>query len=237
MRVYETGMTQVEIKKDDSPLTRADRESNSIICSRLEDLPVHYPIFSEESNILPYDERRPYQTCWLVDPLDGTKEFISRNGEFTVNIALIEDGNPILGVIYVPLTRELYYATKGEGAFWEKDGSSGAMHVTEFSMQDNGLKVVCSRSHLDPDTRAFIDRLHHPECVSRGSALKFIMIAAGEAQLYPRLAPTMEWDIAAGQCIVEEAGGFVVDFHTGIPLRYNKESLLNPSFLAGGRIA
>ena len=236
MQVYDQDTTQVEIKEDDSPLTKADRESNTIICDRLEGLAVQYPVLSEERNIFPYAERRKFDAFWLVDPLDGTKEFISRNGEFTVNIALIEGDKPVLGVVYVPFTREMFYAAAGKGAFWEKDGSSGALHVREFSMQDKGLKVLCSRSQPDPETREFIDRLQEPYSVSRGSALKFMMIAAGDAQLYPRLAPTMEWDVAAAQCIVEEAGGFVVDFHAGTPLRYNKKSLVNPAFLAGGRI-
>lgn len=236
MRVYEGDPPEVTLKEDDSPLTRADRESNTIICARLEKLLSGVPVLSEENHLQPWAERQKYGMCWLVDPLDGTKEFISRNGEFTINIALIELGVPVLGVVYVPCTGEMYSAVRGVGAQMEHNTAVTSLSVPAFAMTDKGLHVVCSRSHLDPETRAFIDKLQSPETVSRGSALKFMMIAAGEAHLYPRLAPTMEWDTAAAQCILEVAGGFVVDFHLGTPLRYNKENLLNPSFLAGGRV-
>lgn len=236
LTVYETGDFQVDMKSDDSPLTKADRESNLIICNGLQQLDASIHIVSEENKAIPYAQRRHFQKLWLVDPLDGTKEFIKRNGEFTINIALIEEGKPVFGIVYVPVTRELFYAIKGVGAHWEKDGDSGELHVAEFSMQDHGLYVVCSRSHLNTETQAFIDSLNGPEAVSRGSALKFILVAAGEAHLYPRLAPTMEWDTAAAQCIVEEAGGFVVEYESKKPMQYNKESLLNPSFLSGGRV-
>lgn len=236
MRIYEAGGFEVEFKEDNSPLTKADQASNRIICEGLQHIDETIPVISEENKAIPFTERHAYHKVWLVDPLDGTKEFVKRNGEFTVNIALIEDGKPVLGVVYVPYTREMFYATKGEGAFWEKDGSSGELHVAEFQIQESDLRVVCSRSHLNPETQKYIHALQSPETLSRGSSLKFMLIAAGEAHLYPRVAPTMEWDTAAAQCIVEEAGGFVVEFESRQPLRYNKESLLNPYFLAGGII-
>jgi len=236
MQVYESGYVEVELKDDRSPLTLADKASNDIICEGLREIDATIPIISEENRAVPYEVREGYHKFWLVDPLDGTKEFVKRNGEFTVNIALVEDGVPVLGVVYVPATCEVYYAAKGEGAFWEKDGLSGELHVAEFHMQDRELKVVCSRSHLNPETKQFIDALNDPETISRGSSLKFMLIASGEAHLYPRIAPTMEWDTAAAQCIEEEAGGFVVEFVSRKPMHYNKESLLNPYFLAGGSV-
>jgi len=227
---------QVEQKSDSSPLTLADLKANAIICSALEALPVQYPIISEENKLLPYADRQHFQKAWLVDPLDGTKEFLKRNGDFTVNIALIHQGEIELGVVYLPVFDEMFYAAKGEGAFVEKEGKVSQMHALPFTLQDAGLKVVCSRSHLSPETEAFVGQLAQPELVSRGSSLKFLLIAEGLAHVYPRLAPTMEWDTGAAQIILEEAGGQVIDQNTLAPLRYNKENLLNPYFVAYGKV-
>lgn len=226
---------QVEHKADDSPLTAADRAANTIICKGLEQLPELFPIISEENKAVPYATRREYAYYWLVDPLDGTKEFIKRNGEFTVNIALVHQQRVVMGVVYAPVLDELYWAAEGMGAFVvRQQGEPQPLHAPQYTRQDTGLKVVCSRSHLNDSTKAFVEALNAPDLVATGSSLKFLLIAAGQAHLYPRLAPTMEWDTAAAQIILEEAGGTVVHHDTGEPLRYNKEDLLNPFFVAAG---
>ncbi len=232
LRIYEQGAVDVEYKSDDSPLTIADRTAHKIISAGL---PL-YPVISEESTEIQYHIRKDYETFWLVDPLDGTKEFIRRNGEFTVNIALIHQEAPVFGIIHVPVSGDIYWASRGNGAFYETPTDRQRLQCAEFSMSDRGLQVVCSRSHMNTDTQAYVDTLDTPQLISRGSALKFMLLSEGAAHLYPRLAPTMEWDTAAAQCIVEEAGGFVVDFNTRQPLLYNKQSLVNPFFLAGGKI-
>jgi 3'(2'), 5'-bisphosphate nucleotidase len=226
----------VEAKSDDSPLTRADRAANEVICRGLEALQVQYPIISEENKLLSYAERRQWTRCWLVDPLDGTKEFIKKNGDFTVNIALVENGEVVAGVVGIPAQDELYWAVKGSGAFCIKNQAEQPIEAAIFSKEDAGLNIVCSRSHLTPETEAFIAKYNSPNLVSRGSALKFLLLAKGEAHVYPRIAPTMEWDTAAAQIILEEAGGKVVVYETGEPMRYNREDLLNPSFVGYGRI-
>lgn len=225
---------QVEHKKDESPLTIADRTANTIICDGLEKLPVQYPIISEENKTLPYEVRSTYTYNWLVDPLDGTKEFIKRNGEFTVNIALVHNGHLEMGVVYAPVLEEMFWAVKGEGAFLEKDGKQQILKVKSFKMTDPNLGVVCSRSHLNDATQAYVDQLNQPNLVATGSSLKFLILAKGDAHIYPRLAPTMEWDSGAAQMILEEAGGSVISEESKETLRYNKENLLNPSFIAYG---
>ncbi len=237
MKIYGEEDFQVELKADESPLTIADKTANDIICDGLVELAPNVPIISEENKTIPYEERRNYGINWLVDPLDGTKEFIKRNGEFTVNIALIQGGKPVLGAVYAPCLEEMYWAVKGEGAWMEKEGKTQQLHAARFTMQDTGLKVVCSRSHLNEGTQAFIDQLKEPEKVSQGSSLKFLVLAKGEAHLYPRLAPTMEWDTGAAQMVLEEAGGKVISEATKQPLAYNKENLLNPHFIAYGQVA
>lgn len=226
----------IEAKADDSPLTKADQASNDVICRGLEALSTQYPIISEENKLMAYEDRKDFERFWLVDPLDGTKEFIKRNGEFTVNIALIENGAPIVGVVYAPVLDEMYWGIVGEGAFLRKNGETREISASKFNMVQPGLRVVCSRSHLNEETQAFIDNLIDPEKVSQGSSLKFLVLARGSAELYPRIAPTMEWDTAAAQCVLEAAGGTVLEYETKQPLRYNKESLLNPYFVAQGQL-
>lgn len=225
----------VERKADDSPLTLADRQSNDRICKELEKLNPKFPIISEENQQLPYEQRKDYEYFWLVDPLDGTKEFIKRNGEFTVNIALVRNNRPVLGVVYVPVKGQLYFAIEGEGAFLRQQRRTEPLQANSYKSSDKGLRIVCSRSHLNEETQAFIDAYQEPEKVAKGSSLKFLILAAGGAELYPRLAPTMEWDTAAAQIILEEAGGSVVRADDGKPLTYNKESLRNPHFVARGK--
>lgn len=219
-------------KADDSPLTAADQASNAVICKGLEQLPLQYPIISEENKAVTYELRKEYDFYWLVDPLDGTKEFIKRNGEFTVNIALIHQGKVVMGVVYAPVLDELYWASQGNGAFRKKEGETQQITASTFTMKDKEINVVCSRSHLNEETKAFIEQLDTPNLVSKGSSLKFLLLATGQAELYPRVAPTMEWDTAAAQIVLEEAGGKVLQYGTEDAVVYNKENLLNPYFVA-----
>lgn len=236
LQIYEQDerFFNVRQKDDKSPLTAADLASNRIICEGLQALPIKYPIISEENKSVQYEVRKNWETCWLVDPLDGTKEFLKRNGEFTINIALIENGRPVLGLIHVPVSGDCWWAVKGEGAYKSTPNLNQTVATARFCRNASGLNIVCSRSHFTGDTQAFISKFKDPNLVSRGSALKFLMIANGEAHVYPRVAPTMEWDTAAAQIIVEEAGGKLVRFDDGSPLVYNKKDLLNPSFIAWG---
>lgn len=224
-------------KADLSPLTLADRLSHEYIITELCKLSIDIPILSEEGDIIPYKERKNWSSFWLIDPLDGTKEFIKKNDEFTVNIALIQGNRPVLGVIYAPALDILYYAEKNKGAFKILHGGTSGDRKSTLINSSSSLrkKVLISKSHLSKATQDYVDLLQRQEgnleFTSIGSSLKFCMIAEGIAQYYPRLAPTMEWDTAAGQIIVEEANGQVVEYETGEPLVYNKEILTNPSFL------
>lgn len=226
----------IDKKDDNSPLTEADRQANQYICSQLEEMYPEIPIISEENKQIDYSTRKSWSKAWLVDPLDGTKEFIKRNGEFTVNIALIENGQPVHGVVYAPALKDLYYASKGKGSFLVKNGIEQKLKAHTFSKSDHGLKVVASRSHINNETQVFMNQFSEPEIVSCGSSLKFMLIARGQADIYPRIAPTMEWDTGAAQAILEEAGGKVFKYESNDPLTYNKENLLNPFFVATGNI-
>ncbi|MFI3318489.1 MAG: 3'(2'),5'-bisphosphate nucleotidase CysQ [Rikenellaceae bacterium] len=223
---------EIERKADNSPLTIADRGAHMEIVEIL--APLGIPILSEEGRSIPYAERAEWQRLWVVDPLDGTKEFIKRNGEFTVNIALVEDGDPVLGVIYVPATGELYYGDRGVGAF---KAASPCTKAERLPLKESraSFVVVASRSHLSPETEEFIAkcRATHDsvEMVSKGSSLKISLVAEGEADVYPRYAPTMEWDTAAGDALLRAMGMSLIDTTTLEPLRYNKEDLLNPFFV------
>lgn len=235
LEVYHASVgVQIEKKSDDSPLTQADKASNSVICEGLQQLSVQFPIVSEENKMVPYETRKNYEHYWLIDPMDGTKEFIKRNGEFTVNIALVKNNSVVLGVVYIPVSGCLYWAEKGLGAFKIENKQQYKLNVADFTYSDKGLKVICSRSHLNEETRKFIEQLNDPILISKGSSLKFLELAEGKAHLYPRVAPTMEWDTAAAQIILEEAGGKVLQFNTDKSVIYNKEDLLNPYFIAFG---
>ncbi|THD67745.1 3'(2'),5'-bisphosphate nucleotidase CysQ [Robertkochia marina] len=230
---------RVEEKEDQSPLTEADLASNKKIMEFLEKTPI--PVISEENKEVAYKERKDWKQCWIVDPLDGTKEFIKRNGEFTVNIALIENNKPRLGVIYVPVTGELYYADVPDGRAWKTtlNGSETEFFEDEDIISPkplNGLiRVVGSRSHMNQDTLDYLEEVKaegkEVEIVSKGSSLKFCLVAEGRADVYPRFAPTMEWDTAAGQAICEAVGLKVIDQETQLPMVYNRENLLNNYFL------
>jgi len=223
----------VEDKADKSPLTAADVASHDLIDAGLRELRPDLPILSEESSEVPYDERAGWTTYWLVDPLDGTREFIKRNGEFTVNIALIRDGVPLLGVVHAPVIDVYYYAVQGYGA-WKQDNDAEATPIHVQPLADGPVRVAGSRSHANERLAAFLDRIGEHELRPMGSSLKSCLIAEGAADLYPRLGPTSEWDTAAAQAVVEAAGGHVTDTAMN-PLRYNqKESLLNPEFFVFG---
>ncbi len=234
MQVYESEDFGVETKADNSPLTKADLASNRVILDHLRELTPDIPILSEESKHLPFEERKDWTQFWLVDPLDGTKEFIKRNGEFTVNIALIEDGVPVFGVVYAPALKLTYWAAAGMGAFKGDDvANSTRIEAQDYTANSGTLNLVASRSHAGAATDALVRELEQTtpvELVSSGSSLKLCLVADGQAHLYPRFGPTMEWDTAAAQCVAEQAGAQVREPGGG-PLRYNKENLLNPFFI------
>ncbi|WP_299521447.1 3'(2'),5'-bisphosphate nucleotidase CysQ [Winogradskyella sp.] len=241
MQVYNTEF-DVELKDDKSPLTIADKNANDIINSFLK--PTDIPIISEENKQTNYSKRKSWSACWIVDPVDGTKEFIKQNGEFTVNIALVDNGKPRLGVIYVPAIKVLYFGDVPNNKAFKVRLSE---HNTAFEdilnqleplqpkARTSVLEVVGSRSHMNDETLAFVHQLekegNQVAIVSKGSSLKFCLVAEGNADIYPRFAPTMEWDTAAGQAICNAVGVEVISKETEQPLAYNKENLLNPWFI------
>ena len=233
LAVYGTEF-RVDTKADDSPLTEADARAHRVLVAGLAALTPDIPVLSEESAAIPWAERRRWQRWWLVDPLDGTKEFVKRNGEFTVNLALIERGRPIVGVVQVPVTGTAYCATEGVGAFVRR-GQGALERITVKDPAADPPRVVASRSHRGEALDAWLTALGPHAIVAVGSSLKFCVVAEGGADLYPRLGPTMEWDTAAGQCVAECAGARVLDAR-GSALRYGTEGLRNPSFIVvGGR--
>ncbi len=230
LKIYATDF-QVDIKQDRSPVTAADMAAHEVILQGLKQLTPDLPVLSEESSQIPFSERRRWASYWLVDPLDGTKEFISRNGDFTVNIALVQEHAPVVGVVHNPAENLSYYGVVGAGAFRREAGAAAqAIHVSPLSEQP--VRIVASRSHRGPLLDGYLVKLGAHETLSRGSALKFCLVAEGAADVYPRLGPTYEWDTAAGHAVLLAAGGHVMAVD-GTPLCYNsKESLLNPHFLA-----
>lgn len=228
MEIYNKDFT-VEYKDDKSPLTEADLKANEIICNALQKLYPNIPLMSEENKEVLHETRKEWEHYWCIDPIDGTKEFIKKNDEFTVNIALIHKNTPVLGVVYAPALHELYWAKKNEGAY--KNNQKLPLQINQNPKEK--LFVVASKSHLSDETQSFIDLLDAKEIeqVSKGSSLKLCMVATGEADIYPRLAPTMEWDTAAADAIVRESGKMTYQFKSDIPLAYNKENLLNPWFV------
>jgi 3'(2'), 5'-bisphosphate nucleotidase len=230
MQIYKQDF-EVEYKRDNSPLTLADKKANDIIEDGLNQLSVNFPILSEEGKEVAYTERKHWEYFWLVDPLDGTKEFVKKNGEFTVNIALIHKDTPVLGVVYAPALDVCYWAKQDEGAF--KDGKK-LPHKAES--QRNTYKIVASRSHMSDDTQAFIDAIDtqkEKEIISIGSSLKICLVAEGEADIYPRLGPTMEWDTGAAHAVANESGNSLKALNSEELLehKYNKKNLLNKWFV------
>ncbi|MCB0508513.1 MAG: 3'(2'),5'-bisphosphate nucleotidase CysQ [Chitinophagales bacterium] len=233
LEIYQQDIA-VEIKSDNSPLTLADKKSNEIIVNGLKNLTPEIPIISEENKLIDYAERKNWNQYWLVDPLDGTKEFIKKNGEFTVNIALVENGTPIAGVVHVPAKKCTYYAQKNQGSFKIENGNTTPIHLRKLA-EDGILKIVGSRSHQTPELLEYVEqqksKFKEVDFVAAGSSLKFCLIAEGIADVYPRLGPTMEWDTCAGHIVATEAGAEVLRADTLQPLTYNKENLLNPYFI------
>ena len=251
LEVYYTDFS-VEHKADNTPLTLADRKSHDIIKDCLKEFGI--PILSEEGREMPYTERRNWDMLWIVDPLDGTKEFVKCREEFTVNIALVKAGKPVLGVVFVPVKKSLYFAAQGLGSYKLENAqtedlfnNSGDVEAAVSnlinlsvglplnSLPDSSFTIIGSRSHGGPKLEAFVEQkqkeYEQVEFITAGSSLKFCYVAEGRAHIYPRFGPTSEWDTAAGQAIVENAGGEVVDYDTGHPLVYNKENILNPWFI------
>jgi 3'(2'), 5'-bisphosphate nucleotidase len=230
LEVYFSDEIGLVAKDDNSPLTLADQSAHFEILGHLEKTGL--PVLSEEGINIPYEIRKEWDYYWLVDPLDGTKEFVKRNGEFTVNIALIHEGQPIMGVVYAPVLDCLYWGN-GESGAWKQDADSNPEKLSKIL--DPYIKtIVASRSHLNQETKDFIGQYPEAEVVSMGSSLKFMLVAEDKAQLYPRFGPTMEWDTAAAHAIVKAMGGEVLTLEGQSPFTYNKENLLNPNFLVRG---
>ena len=250
MEIYKKDFV-IEYKDDKSPLTEADKTAHKIIVDGLSKISP-FPILSEEGKNIPYEERKDWEYYWLIDPIDGTKEFIKKNDEFTINIALIDKDTPALGVVVAPAINELYYAKKGEGAYklimndefliMNEEDLQNAQKLplinSKFKIQHSTLKIVASKSHLNKQTQEFINNLklktQNSKLISKGSSLKLLMVAEGSADIYPRLAPTMEWDTAAADAIVRESGKMTYQYIDNLesePLKYNKENLLNPWFV------
>lgn len=235
LEVYESSDFNVETKGDGSPLTRADRQAHNVIEAGLRGLPDDIPILSEESGEEAFAQRRSWSLFWLVDPLDGTKEFVKRNGEFTVNIALIDQGKPVLGVVYTPVSAVGHFGTLPGGAF--RSDAAGTKSIAVREIENDVVTMVASRSHAGEAVQSYrqnlTSRFDEIAVKSMGSSLKMCLVAEGKADIYPRLGPTSEWDTGAAHCVVESAGGQMLQLN-GEPLRYNKTDILNPWFLACG---
>ncbi len=247
IEVYNRPDFSISRKKDNSPITLADRKSHKIITEELTKLYPDIPILSEEGKDILYNERKKWSLFWLIDPLDGTKEFIKRNGEFTINIGLIEKDTPVFGIVLAPLSDECFFGVKQIGAYKLKKNTQlkeieNKSQLLKFSQKlplnypDKPFTVIASRSHQSEKTGEYIDKLKLKykklKVINRGSALKLCMIAEAKADVYPRLSPSYEWDIGAGHAIVNAVGGSVIDQETKKPLKYNKENLVNPHLVA-----
>jgi len=223
---------EVMDKEDDSPLTKADLAAHHIIVDALAEIDPDTPVISEESGVPDYEERKNWTKFWIVDPLDGTKEFIKKNGEFTVNIALIDEGEPVLGVVYIPAKDVLYYAEKGKGSYKVEDGNKPQRILSEAADLSKPLTVIQSRSHGSDSLKDDLKKkgITMKDSVKAGSSLKFCLVAEGKADIYPRMGPTMEWDVAAGDCVYRNSAEEGQHYS---PLTYNKKDLLNSGFLIG----
>ena len=236
LKIYKLDDVGIINKKDNSPLTLADNASNDVICNQLKKLTPDIPILSEEGKDIPYSERKKWNTFWLIDPLDGTKEFIKKNGEFSVNIALINHFKPILGVVYAPVNDTIWYGCPNTGSYKIiGDHKPKKINVLK-SVHNEKIKIVSSRSHSNNSKlNKFLENYPQYELVFMGSSIKICLVADGSAHLYPRLGPTMEWDTAAAHAVVTHAGGNIRDLEDNNELSYNKENLLNPSFLVNNQ--
>lgn len=247
LKVYNSKDFQISAKEDESPLTIADEKSHNIIVKRLNELTPDIPILSEEGKSINYNDRKKWEYFWMIDPLDGTKEFIKKNGEFTINIALIKNGKPVIGIVSVPVKDEVFFAVFNKGAYKISSFSKYNLNREDelyyrakklpFQIERSKIMVVGSRSHRDKNTDEFIESLKRYgeiEIIAVGSSYKLCCLAEGIADIYPRFGKTMEWDIAGGHIILEEAGGKIINALTGNDIIYNKENLENPPFIAKG---
>ena len=230
LHIYQSDF-KVDYKEDESPITAADLASHKVIMAGLRTLTPHIPVLSEEGAQIDWEERKHWQRFWLIDPIDGTKDFTQRTGEFTVNIALIENGEPVLGVVTAPALKEAFWGIKGEGA--HKRDRNGNLRRIQVAEPQPVKRVVASKNHLNDETRAFIEQLGEHETLQAGSSLKFCRIAEGRADIYPRMGPTSEWDTGAAHAVLLAAGGNVKQVD-GSALVYGKENVLNPHFIAAG---
>lgn len=235
--IYNTDFSVIT-KSDNTPLTLADKKCNEHICNYLKSNFKDILIISEENKNISYQDRKKHDMCWLIDPIDGTKEFIKRNGQFTINIGLCQNGVPIFGIVSIPVTGEIYYGIKGIGSYKLQNNINSSeikLIVEKKDLTREKLNIVASSSHLNEDTKKFIDFFENPNIVSTGSSIKLLWIAEGRADIYPRLAPTSEWDTCAAHAVVKYAGGKVVKCLNYIfsdnELEYNKENILNPFFV------
>ena len=242
--IYNTDF-KVDYKSDDSPLTIADKKCNDYICNFLN---INFPnilIISEENKEIEYNKREKYEYCWLIDPIDGTKEFIKKNGQFTINIGLCKNSVPIFGIVSIPVTDEIYYGINGIGSFKIHKDIKKELSIEKKNYSKEGVKIIASSSHLNNDTKNFINQFNNPEILNTGSSIKLLYIAEEKADIYPRLAPTSEWDTCAAHAVVKYAGGNVLKYNSDInfnefiknklnekeELLYNKENILNPYFI------
>lgn len=230
IRKYFNSSYEIELKHDKSPVTTADIEANNYIEQQLHNLTPDIPRISEESENSSYQERKHWGTFWLIDPLDGTREFVKNRPDFTVNIALVHEQQPVLGVIYLPMADQLYFAALGDHAY-RQDQSNSPIEIHVNQKTPSSPKICSSRYHTGKSMQAFLDAVGDHELIARGSSIKSCLVADGSADIYPRFGPTWEWDTAAAQCIIVQAGGYLTTLDMK-SLAYNKESLLNPSFLA-----
>ena len=231
--IYNQTKISIEYKSDKSPLTLADKKSHEHICKSLKKLSPNIPILSEEGSHTSYKERKKWSSFWLIDPIDGTKEFIKKNGEFSVNIALIDKNKPILGIVYAPVINKYWYGTK-EGSYVISNGEKRKIKVNE--RHNNQIKVVASRSHASPLIKNFLQSIDDYKLVSMGSSIKICLVAEGKADIYPRLAPTMEWDTAAAHAVLKYSGGSLIDLNTKKEMTYNRENLKNSHFIANSKM-
>ena len=237
---YLTDGTEITYKKDNSPLTIADLEVNKYICSQLKQINKNYSknilIISEENRDIPYIERKLYDWVWLVDPIDGTKEFIKKNGQFTVNIGLCYKGNPVFGIVGIPVSGLIYYGCEQSGSYKlnTKNNKSTKISVAKFNLLNENIRVVCSSSHINKETEDYIKQFKNPILKRAGSSIKLLQIAEGKADIYPRLGLTSEWDTCAAHAILIFAGGTIISYTNNQVVLYNKENLLNPYFICMG---
>lgn len=237
LQIYNNGSFDCQLKNDNSPLTEADIAAHNLITQRLKAITPEIPILSEESSSVPWQQRKQWKYYWLVDPLDGTKEFVKKNGEFTVNIALIHQNDPVIGVVHAPVLNETWAGAQGRPAIKIEQGNTIVIKTKPYE-QGSVYRVVGSRSHAGDSLKKFLRELGEYQLISMGSSIKLCLVAEGKAHLYPRLGLTSEWDTAAAHAVVNSAGGEVVEFETKMPLKYNtKDSLLNPCFIVQDRLS